>query len=134
MKRKRIMAISTVIFICATLISVSVLGDDVRSWRQKADNSEADVIFSGRVAWADKNIVPNVVTYHASLVGSDIEAYTYHDAATLVIKSGIVNRIIVNEMFYYGHNIINSTSKSTTASSIIVNWTFDGYKDEYNMK
>lgn len=135
MKRKRITAILAVVYICVSLICIPTLADDVKSWRQKADKSGIDVTYSGRVRWTDKGIAPNVHTYYANLTGSDVDLITTYNSATLNVKSGILHKAIINYKLYFGADTtIHSTSKSTTAASIIAKWTFDGYGEEYTMK
>lgn len=135
MREKRILSILSVVLICAFLMCIPTFADDVKEWRQKADKSNIDVTYSGRVAWTDKGIVPNVVTYHIGLTGEEVKLTSPYNCATLKIESGTLHKTLVNYKLYYGTDtIINSTSKSTTAASIIVQWAFDGYKEEYTMK
>lgn len=133
MKRKRIKFIITFILIAVLASSVSVFADGAKSWSQKADKSKANVTYFGRVEWLDKGYAPNIIIYYAKLGGKEADLITTDNAAKLKIKSGVLSNDIVSEAIYY-NRYISTRKRVTTATSIRVYWSFDGFSDNFSLK
>lgn len=133
MKRKRIKFIVTFILIAVLVSSVSVFADGAKSWSQKADKSKANVTYFGRVEWLDKGYAPNIIIYYAKLGGKEADLITTDNAAKLKIKSGVLSNDIVSEAIYY-NRYISTRKRVTTATSIRVYWSFDGFSDNFSLK
>lgn len=133
MKRKRIKFIVTFILIAVLASSVSVFADGAKSWSQKADKSKANVTYFGRVEWLDKGYAPNIIIYYAKLGGKEADLITTDNAAKLKIKSGVLSNDIVSEAIYY-NRYISTRKRVTTATSIRVYWSFDGFSDNFSLK
>lgn len=131
MRRKRIALLLSVIAV-VMLLCTGVLADGTRNWTQKANHSDVDVTYYGRVDWKDKGYAPNILTYYARLAGSEKNLFIDSNAATLLIRSGR-NNVILSLKIYDG-NEYPTDQKQTLATWIKVNWTFDGYDNYYELK
>lgn len=133
MKCKRIMAIVAVVVVCVGLFCIPSFADGAKEWRQKADHSNIDVTYYGRVSWADEGIAPNLITYYAKLAGKDLKYIIEDNPARLIVRSGVMNNILLNLYIYEGHQY-DVTQKSTTATYIKVEWRFDNYEENFTLK
>ncbi len=133
MKKKRIKIVVMLVIIIILISSVSVFADGAKSWSQNADNSKANITYFGRVEWLDKGYAPNVIIYYAKLGGKDADLITTDNAAKLRIKSGVLYNDIVSEAIYF-NRYISTRKRVTTATSIRVYWSFDGFSDNFSLK
>ncbi len=130
-KRIIVMVVAVVLILCAACIPA--FADGTYKWSQSADHSSANATYSGRVNWLDEGVAPNYVTYYARISGKDSFLFTDSNAATFLIQSGVMNKTLVSYRIYWNH-FISTTQKMTTATSIKVSWSFDGYKGYKSLK
>lgn len=126
MIKKRIISLITIVLFGILVCCLPVMADGSFSWSQDANRSKAEVTYFGNVNWLDKGIAPNRYTFFAKLYGKDKSVVTVTNAAYLTITSGVIGKIIFTDKIYWNHEY-STTQKKTTATSIRVQWGFDGF-------
>lgn len=127
MKKKRISTFIVMLAVSLMVCCIPAIADGTYSWRQEAYRSKLDVVYYGYANWLDKGVTPNSVCFFAKLYGNDKSTITTYNFAYLSIKSHTFKKMIYSGRIYYDHEIC-TTQKKTTAASIDVYWSFDGYE------